>query len=76
MPGMRWIQHLIDILSAFLESVMQYLTILGRVITTLDSISNSPPLNEYAPIALFVISMVKISDVIIGDVMRPSGSRD
>ena len=31
-----WIQHLIDILPEFLQSFMQYRTILDRVITTLD----------------------------------------
>ena len=33
-----WIQHLIDILSQFLQSFMQYLTILDLVITSLECI--------------------------------------
>ena len=41
MGCLLWIQHLFDILLEFLQSFMQYLTILDRVITALDCISCS-----------------------------------
>ena len=31
-----WIQHLIDIVAEFLQSFMQYLILLKRVVTALD----------------------------------------
>ena len=36
-----WIQHLIDILLELLQLLMQYLTILGHVITALDCMSHN-----------------------------------
>ena len=38
MGYLLWIQHLIGILPEFLQSFMQYLTILDRVLTALDYI--------------------------------------
>ena len=41
MGCLLWIQHLIDIMSQFLQLLMQNLTILDRVITALDCTSKS-----------------------------------
>ena len=60
--GLLWIQHLIDIVFVFVQSFMQYLTILDRVITALNGIC--------FPFDIHVYIILVICDII--DIILPT----